>query len=223
MKPQHVPQQLLLSIVILFVVIFTLTASARCDHTPCVAEPIVARVGNHAVAVESGYSLLCGSASCIVESLTHAEAQNGADQEFKSLLSSSSERKGFGDGDGNTYDSSGEDDDGCRTQSVTRFYLGQHTPNGIVSESEWKTFLDEVVAFFFSDGFTLLDASGHWRSRDTGVMLREPSKVLEVVGGSWGDLHMKEAVTDIVEDYKRRFQQEAVLVTTQQGVRVCFL
>lgn len=78
----------------------------------------------------------------------------------------------------------------------------------VVSDSAWSNFLSEVVTPRFPGGLTVFQASGQWRGAD-GKIEREASFVLELV-------HAPSAAADsnivfIISEYKRRFQQEAVL------------
>jgi uncharacterized protein DUF3574 len=88
-------------------------------------------------------------------------------------------------------------------------YFGRNKPaGGTVSETEWQTFLDEVVTPRFPAGLTVTKATGQWRAQ-SGVVEREEAEVLTVFHA--GDPAARQALTDISAEYKRRFQQEAVL------------
>ena len=69
-------------------------------------------------------------------------------------------------------------------------------------------FLRDEVTPRFPQGLTTWTASGHWRSQD-GSLTREDSHVLNLVPG--GDAATEQAVRELVESYKQRFRQEAVL------------
>jgi hypothetical protein len=100
-----------------------------------------------------------------------------------------------------------------------RLFLGRQIPGGgTVSDREWAAFLAEVVTPRFPEGLTIWRAEGQWLD-EQGVMVREPVMVLEVLhpSGAGGDA----AMVEIVEEYRRRFRQEAVLrVTEEASVRV---
>ena len=88
-------------------------------------------------------------------------------------------------------------------------YFGRNRPGGgSVSETEWQAFLDEVVTPRFPAGLTVVSAHGQWRGRGGGVE-REDAEVLTVFHA--GDAAASRAVAEIAGEYKRRFQQEAVL------------
>jgi len=102
----------------------------------------------------------------------------------------------------------------CRTderQLVSEsLYFGTARPDGVVDDAEWRRFLDEWVTPRFPAGLTVLHASGQWRGAD-GQIVEEPSRVLYLVHS--GDSANERKVEEIAGEYKRRFQQEAVLRT----------
>ena len=51
----------------------------------------------------------------------------------------------------------------CSEGAVSRLYLGQTTPAGVVTEAQWRTFVAESVTPRFPAGFTELQAQGRWR------------------------------------------------------------
>lgn len=99
--------------------------------------------------------------------------------------------------------------------AASTLYFGMRTPSSVVSAAAWQRFVDEIVTPRFEAGLTHWPASGQWKSAD-GEILREPSRVLQLLHP--GDRASRDAIDRIVEEYKRRFEQESVLVT---GQRVC--
>jgi hypothetical protein len=87
-------------------------------------------------------------------------------------------------------------------------YFGTNKPGGIVTQEEWTTFVNETVTPAFPEGLTSWAASGQWRMA-TGAIERELSHVLQLTHDD--SPKRNEAVHQIVEKYKRDFQQEAVL------------
>jgi hypothetical protein len=82
-----------------------------------------------------------------------------------------------------------------------------------VSEAAWARFLAREVTPRFPDGLTVVDALGQWRDRDTGRIVRERSKRVEIVlPGSEDDAAKLDAV---VAAYKSRFRQQAVGVVVR--------
>lgn len=95
-------------------------------------------------------------------------------------------------------------------------YFGRGLPGGgTVSDAQWREFVATTLAVLFPDGFTALAADGQWRGAD-GTVVREPSQVVILLHS--GDALSDAAVRVAVEEYKRRFRQEAVL---RERSRVC--
>jgi hypothetical protein len=87
-------------------------------------------------------------------------------------------------------------------------YFGSATPDGAVSAEAWSVFLAETVTPRFPDGLTAWPASGQWRGPD-GVLVHEASWVLSLVHPD--DPAAEAGVRAVIEAYKARFRQEAVL------------
>ena len=97
---------------------------------------------------------------------------------------------------------------GQRAMIAEYLYFGTAKPDGQVSADDWRRFVDEVVTPKFPQGLSVWQASGQWKS-DVGPIVREPSYVLNVVHerGEVNDA----AIDSIMNAYKARFRQEAVL------------
>lgn len=92
---------------------------------------------------------------------------------------------------------------------IERLYFGTQRPDGgTVSDAEWRTFLDEVVAPAFPAGFTAWDAAGGWRGADRRPV-REDSHVLEVAHDDPAGAGA--AIAGVVAAYRARFGQESVM------------
>jgi hypothetical protein len=77
-----------------------------------------------------------------------------------------------------------------------------------VSETKWGRFLDREIVPRFTDGLTVFDATGRWRNRTSNAIVRERSKIVEIVlPGTPEDITR---LNEIVETYKRRFKQQSV-------------
>jgi hypothetical protein len=88
-------------------------------------------------------------------------------------------------------------------------YFGRNRPRGgTVSDAEWQTFLAEVVTLRFPAGLTVLEATGQWKGA-TGAVEQEQSEVVTLFHPN--DEASRRAVQEIAAEYKRRFEQEAVL------------
>jgi hypothetical protein len=90
-------------------------------------------------------------------------------------------------------------------------YLGAERPDGsgAVTPAEWQAFVATQVVPRFPQGFTVIDARGHWRSTTTGQPVSEGSRVLQLVHA--GDAAADTAARAIADAYLKGFGQEAVL------------
>ena|SRR6185436_801430 len=93
-----------------------------------------------------------------------------------------------------------------------RLFFGRAVPGGgSVSDAEWTAFVDEVVTPRFPDGLTIWRADGQWRGND-GQLVREPTMIIEVLHPMSPEFDRK--ITDIADEYRRRFHQDAVMRVT---------
>jgi hypothetical protein len=92
---------------------------------------------------------------------------------------------------------------------VAELMFGRDIGHGIgVSEAEWQHFVTHELVSRFPDGLTIIDAIGQWRDRDSGKIVHEPSKHVEIVlPGNKDDDARLDAV---VAAYKRTFHQHSV-------------
>ena len=88
----------------------------------------------------------------------------------------------------------------------------------LVSAEEWAAFVDNYVTPRFPKGLTILDAVGQYRTR-SGKLIREPSKVVILLHEA--DAKSRTSIREIRVAYKRRFNQESVLLITSLA-RVSF-
>jgi hypothetical protein len=88
-------------------------------------------------------------------------------------------------------------------------YFGRNRPGGgSVSDTEWQGFLNQVVTPRFPAGLTVVQATGQWKGQ-SGVVEQERSEIVTLLHA--GDEGARRSVAEIAAEYKRRFQQEAVL------------
>jgi hypothetical protein len=88
-------------------------------------------------------------------------------------------------------------------------YFGRSIPGGgEVDDAAWRAFEADVLAPAFPDGYTVLDASGHWRDA-AGAAVAEASRVVLIVHADDGATEQR--VRDVVARYRARFRQESVL------------
>jgi hypothetical protein len=74
-------------------------------------------------------------------------------------------------------------------------YFGRNRADGgVVTDDEWRRFLDEVVTPRFPSGLTVLSASGQWRG-EKGTVEREQAQVLTLLHS--GDEWSRRAVAEV--------------------------
>ena len=78
-----------------------------------------------------------------------------------------------------------------------------------VSESQWGRFVDQEIMARFPEGLTVYDAGGQWRDRASNKILRERSKVVQIVLPGHDDDMTR--LSEIAETYKARFKQQSVI------------
>ncbi len=88
-------------------------------------------------------------------------------------------------------------------------FFGLSRPGGVITDEEFKAFVDARVTPRFPDGLTLLSGSGQFREA-SGAIVAEGSKllILLVPGRS---APINEKVEAIRSDYRLQFQQQSVL------------
>jgi Protein of unknown function (DUF3574) len=96
-----------------------------------------------------------------------------------------------------------------RPKQVAELMFGRDIGRRVgVSEAAWSRFVAREMTPRFPDGLTITDAVGQWRDRDSGRIVREPSKHVEIVLP--GDADDEGRLDAIVAAYKRQFHQQAV-------------
>ena len=84
-------------------------------------------------------------------------------------------------------------------------FIGSHLG---VSESDWARFVAREITPRFPHGLTIIDAVGQWRDPDSEKIVREPSKMVEIVLP--GDSDDEARLDAIVLAYKQTFHQNTV-------------
>ena len=98
-------------------------------------------------------------------------------------------------------------------------YFGRNKPaGGIVGDTEWHRFLTEVITPRFPAGLSIVEATGQW-SGPGGNIEQENSKIVTIFHSD--DTNANQEIMAISSEYKRRFNQEAVL-REQQTACVSF-
>jgi hypothetical protein len=99
-------------------------------------------------------------------------------------------------------------------------FFGAGKPDGsMVTEEEFKQFLDTVVTPRFPDGLTLLTGFGQYRNQ-AGTIVQERSMLLILLYPKRNNA-TNALIEEIREAYKAAFQQESVLRVDTKG-RVSF-
>jgi hypothetical protein len=92
----------------------------------------------------------------------------------------------------------------------TELFFGTATPEGAVSDEEFRAFLDDIVTPLFPDGLTLLKGDGQFKRAD-GVTIKEQSYVLILLYPIETLRESGRKIDRIRRLYKERFLQESVL------------
>jgi hypothetical protein len=79
-----------------------------------------------------------------------------------------------------------------------------------VTEELWSDFVASEITPRFPRGLTVDDAIGQWRDTETGKVVKEPSKELQVIVPADAEKDIKEKIDAIVAAYKTRFRQQAL-------------
>jgi hypothetical protein len=83
-----------------------------------------------------------------------------------------------------------------------------------VSDADWQSFVDTVVAKEFPGGFTILDADGAWRAAARGTIIHERSKVVIIAAAPTAETASR--LQSLADAYRTWFGQDSVgIVTTQ--------
>ena len=103
--------------------------------------------------------------------------------------------------------------DGFEEFAEYSLFFGRGDSSGaeVVSEEAWDEFLADTVTPRFPDGLTVMDGRGQWQL-ESGAVQGEGTKILYILAGA-GDGERR-LLDEISEEYKRRFEQETVLMTS---------
>jgi hypothetical protein len=98
---------------------------------------------------------------------------------------------------------------GQKPTQVAELMFGRNVGDRIgVSEDEWSAFVDLEITPRFPDGLTVFDAASQWRDKAGNKIVREPSKIVQIVLP--GNVEDIARLNEIVEAYKTRFKQQSV-------------
>ena len=111
----------------------------------------------------------------------------------------------------------------CATSShvvIDRLFFGTNIPaGGHVTDEQWSAFVKDVVTPRFRDGLTIFEGIGQWLD-PRGELVREHVMVVEVAHPV--DDKVDADLRAIANEYKKRFQQDAVLRTTSPAKLVFY-
>jgi hypothetical protein len=100
---------------------------------------------------------------------------------------------------------------GQKPAQVAELMLGRNIGNRLgVSEGQWARFVDREIVPRFPNGLTVINVAGQWKDRASGKIVREPSKIVQIVlPGKEDDIPR---LNEIAEAYKTRFKQHSVIM-----------
>jgi Protein of unknown function (DUF3574) len=100
---------------------------------------------------------------------------------------------------------------GQRPTQVAELMFGRNIGGRLgVNEADWSRFVDREIISRFPNGLTVFNAAGQWRDEATNKIVREPSKLVQIVlPGQVGDIAR---LNEIVAAYKTRFKQRSVVM-----------
>ena len=90
--------------------------------------------------------------------------------------------------------------------------IGRHLG---VSEAAWKRFVAREITPRFPGGLTVIDSSGQWRGGPAAAIVREPSKIVEILLP--GNPDDEARLGAIASAYKRQFRQRSVGIIVQSA------
>jgi len=79
----------------------------------------------------------------------------------------------------------------------------------MITEIEWNSFRNNQIAKVFSQGCTIIKASGNWRDPVTLKLITEPSYL--VICDYKRSSQMSQQIDSLVSWYKSMFSQQSVL------------
>lgn len=100
---------------------------------------------------------------------------------------------------------------GQRPSQVAELMFGRNIGGRLgVNEADWNRFVDREITSRFPNGLTMFNAAGQWRDEATNKIVREPSKLVQIVLP--GQVEDIARLDEIVAAYKRRFKQHSVVM-----------
>jgi Protein of unknown function (DUF3574) len=84
---------------------------------------------------------------------------------------------------------------------------------GGITQADWNGFAAQELTPRFPDGFTVIESAGQWLNPKQGVVIKEDSKVVEIVLPS--DTYDASKIDAVIDAYKRQFRQQSVGLVVQ--------
>jgi hypothetical protein len=101
----------------------------------------------------------------------------------------------------------------ARSMQAVEFLFGRSVAGRIiVGEREWARFLAREITPRFSDGLSVVDAAGQFKTPD-GAVAHEPSKLVIIIAPD--DSETEDRIAAIEAAYKKQFRQQKVVVVTR--------
>lgn len=92
----------------------------------------------------------------------------------------------------------------------TQLFFGLSKPKGgVVSASEWNAFVRREVTPRFPEGFSVFDGAGFWLDGSSKRTISEKSKTIVRIHADTAQAG--QAILAVIDSYKKKFAQEAVL------------
>jgi hypothetical protein len=91
----------------------------------------------------------------------------------------------------------------------TELFFGLSRPGGVVSEAEFKAFVDTRVTPRFPDGLTLISGIGQFRGANQTIIVEGSKQLILLYPRQDAEANRK--IEQIRSDYKQTFQQQSVL------------
>jgi Protein of unknown function (DUF3574) len=85
--------------------------------------------------------------------------------------------------------------------------------DGGITQADWSGFVANELTPRFPDGFTVIDGSGQWLNPQQGAIIKEESKVVEIVLSS--DTYDATKIDAVIDAYKHQFRMLSVGLIVQ--------
>jgi len=84
---------------------------------------------------------------------------------------------------------------------------------GGITQADWSGFVADELTPRFPDGFTVIDSAGQWLNPQQGAIIKEASKVVEIVLPS--DTYDAAKIDAVIDAYKHQFRMLSVGLIVQ--------